>query len=451
MNSQSATETDVTGSNRESGTFNDPWEALDESFEHRETWLLSYIDILTLFLTLFVVLLILQPDDESPPIEADPGEYEQFSPQQFERRSRPHTEATRVESPQASGSAATGADSPFANDAAMDILAAYTPTTFVAPADDTAAPQTDLPTPDMQAVDDQSATEPPRLDLSTNDPPAAENLSDDTPPEPDPPSNEASAADDQSAAARLRRLDLTTSYAQTADSQEVTVLPEPDLVANNTSVAATRNPGAPPQPDLPAIDRPVAGQSSDEDFSNRPDPTNTTSVVSVDEPASAPPPGPSLGSLPVSVQGDNDPLQRFMTELTQAQLEKKVKVSLLAEGVYLEVRDNVLFALGSAELKAEGEHLLNELAKIFQNHRGIVSVEGHTDDQPISNARFPSNWELSTGRATTVTRYLVGKGLDPARLRAVGYADTRPLESNATAAGRSRNRRVALIVNRRED
>ena len=62
--------------------------------------------------------------------------------------------------------------------------------------------------------------------------------------------------------------------------------------------------------------------------------------------------------------------------------------------------------------------------------------------------QFPSNWELSSGRATSVTRYLIDHGLDPEKLRAVGYADTRPLDSNITSEGRTRNRRVSLVLTR---
>jgi chemotaxis protein MotB len=75
-------------------------------------------------------------------------------------------------------------------------------------------------------------------------------------------------------------------------------------------------------------------------------------------------------------------------------------------------------------------------------------VEGHTDNVPIASAQYPSNWELSTDRATTVVRYLITEGVNRARLGAVGYADLHPLDSNATAAGRARNRRVEIVLQR---
>ena len=121
-------------------------------------------------------------------------------------------------------------------------------------------------------------------------------------------------------------------------------------------------------------------------------------------------------------------------------------MSQVSEDVHLEVSDKILFAEGSAQLKREGQRLLNELAQVLLQHRGVISVEGHTDNRPISSIQFPSNWELSSGRATTVTRHLIDRGLDPIKLRAVGYADTRPLDSNTTSKGRMRNRRVSLIL-----
>lgn len=135
-----------------------------------------------------------------------------------------------------------------------------------------------------------------------------------------------------------------------------------------------------------------------------------------------------------------------MANLTKQGLDKRLKISQKAKGIHLEVRDNVLFAEASAELKPEGLRLLADLAEILLQHKGIISVEGHTDNKPISNQRFPSNWELSSARATTVTRDLITHGLDSKKLRAVGYADTRPLESNSTSKGRARNRRVSLIL-----
>lgn len=117
-------------------------------------------------------------------------------------------------------------------------------------------------------------------------------------------------------------------------------------------------------------------------------------------------------------------------------------------GVTLRIDDNLLFSSGQAELTSGGREILQGLVATLAGFDGQVSVEGHTDDIPITTARFPSNWELSTGRAIAVLRYLAEQGVPPARLRAIGYADTRPLESNASAEGRAANRRVELLLKR---
>ena len=155
---------------------------------------------------------------------------------------------------------------------------------------------------------------------------------------------------------------------------------------------------------------------------------------------------PDKDSETVKQPAKSNTLDVLMAKLSRPGLDERLKVSQKDQGIHLEVRDNVLFAEGSAELKPEGLRLLGGLADVLLQHPGIIWVEGHTDNKPISSQRFPSNWELSSGRATTVTRYLIGRGLDSSQLRAVGYADTRPLESNATPEGRARNRRVSLIL-----
>jgi chemotaxis protein MotB len=111
--------------------------------------------------------------------------------------------------------------------------------------------------------------------------------------------------------------------------------------------------------------------------------------------------------------------------------------------------DKLLFDSGSDSLQPAGLPLLGEIARLLnvdQSHP--ITVEGNTDNQPIHSAQFPSNWELSTDRATTVVRFLIAHGVTAERLAAAGYADLHPLASNATAAGRARNRRVDIVLNR---
>jgi len=111
------------------------------------------------------------------------------------------------------------------------------------------------------------------------------------------------------------------------------------------------------------------------------------------------------------------------------------------------VTDQVLFEAGQATLQPDGTAILNLVATALGQIPNRISIEGHTDSRPISTSRFPSNWELSTARATSVLRYLIDvHHLDPARLSAAGFADTRPIDDNSTVAGAERNRRVEVVV-----
>jgi flagellar motor protein MotB len=136
----------------------------------------------------------------------------------------------------------------------------------------------------------------------------------------------------------------------------------------------------------------------------------------------------------------------LMRQIENSQLVHQIEISESQDRVNLVISDHILFAQGSADLKPEGIELLSQLAGMINETELNISVEGHTDDVPINNAHFPSNWELSTARATTVTRYLIGDDIAPYRIRAIGYADTRPRANNETSEGRERNRRVSIIL-----
>ena len=111
------------------------------------------------------------------------------------------------------------------------------------------------------------------------------------------------------------------------------------------------------------------------------------------------------------------------------------------------VTDQVLFGSGQADLQPEGLSILDLVAVALSTIPNDIAIEGHTDSRPISNARYRSNWELSTARATSVLQFLLETGLlDPARLSAAGYADTRPIDTNDTELGAARNRRVEIVV-----
>ncbi len=127
-------------------------------------------------------------------------------------------------------------------------------------------------------------------------------------------------------------------------------------------------------------------------------------------------------------------------------LNSFIDINQIAGTIRLEVNESILFAIGSAELKPQGFALLRELAEMFRQQPGTIDIEGHTDNIPINTEMYPSNWELASGRATAVARYLIEQAVEPSRLRAIGFADTKPRAKNNTALGRSKNRRVSLVV-----
>jgi chemotaxis protein MotB len=136
--------------------------------------------------------------------------------------------------------------------------------------------------------------------------------------------------------------------------------------------------------------------------------------------------------------------------LTRHNLSRQVQTVIAKRGLVVRVlTDQVLFDSGQADLKPAGLPLLGEIANLLNvDRRHPIVVEGHTDNVPISSAQYPSNWELSTARATTVVRYLIGRGVGRARLSASGYADLHPVASNATDSGRQLNRRVEVVLQR---
>jgi chemotaxis protein MotB len=152
-----------------------------------------------------------------------------------------------------------------------------------------------------------------------------------------------------------------------------------------------------------------------------------------------------------AVAAENDQLrevQRRITEsLTAKGLQDSVRFVIDERGLVVTiVTDKVLFDLGSATLLPAGRAVLDGIGPALVPLPNPITVEGHTDNLPITGGRFPSNWELSTERATTVLRYIMTSQRIPAkRMSAAGYADQRPLVEN-TPATRAVNRRVEVIV-----
>ncbi|NEX20138.1 flagellar motor protein MotD [Thiorhodococcus mannitoliphagus] len=140
-----------------------------------------------------------------------------------------------------------------------------------------------------------------------------------------------------------------------------------------------------------------------------------------------------------------------MSEEVEAAMEPLIEngdIQVNRKPYWLEININtkLLFFSGSATLEAAARPALADVARILSKRKVRIHVEGHTDNLPISNTIYPSNWELSSGRAATVVNLFAQYGIDPGHMVAIGYGEFQPLASNATEAGRAQNRRVEVIV-----
>jgi chemotaxis protein MotB len=161
----------------------------------------------------------------------------------------------------------------------------------------------------------------------------------------------------------------------------------------------------------------------------------------------------ALNSMGASVAEQDEliALQRRLEAYAHAHgFANQVQAIVDRRGLVVRVlTDKLLFQSGQATLQPQGQPLLTEVAQLLNIDRTHpITVEGYTDNVPIHSVEFPSNWELSTARATTVVQYLISRGVDDNRLGAAGYADLHPIASNATAAGRALNRRVDIVIER---
>ncbi len=119
------------------------------------------------------------------------------------------------------------------------------------------------------------------------------------------------------------------------------------------------------------------------------------------------------------------------------------------DGVLVKMDSNVMFQPGSAALTPEGDKFLNVIYSLLRDYKFNMVVRGHTDDRETSSRAYPTNWELSAARASATLRYILEKGgISPNRVKAVGYAGTRPLAPNDSAANRAKNNRVEFYIYR---
>lgn len=143
------------------------------------------------------------------------------------------------------------------------------------------------------------------------------------------------------------------------------------------------------------------------------------------------------------IEGDLKALEKLVDD---ADLKESTSIFTKKNELVIRIDDGALFASGSADIRRRSHKLLKGVADLLKRADYYMTVEGHTDNVPISTDLFPSNWELSGVRATTILRFLVRAGVDIDRLRALGYADTRPITDNVTDEGRKKNRRVEFVL-----
>jgi chemotaxis protein MotB len=145
---------------------------------------------------------------------------------------------------------------------------------------------------------------------------------------------------------------------------------------------------------------------------------------------------------------DLDDLRRDLEKALAAEIANgEVALRNTPEGLVISLREAGFFDSGSAGTTASSQPAFGRMTTVLRAREYNIRIEGHTDDVPIHNSQYTSNWELSTARSTEMIRLLIQKyGFDPQRLSAGGYAQFHPVASNASAAGRALNRRVDVVI-----
>jgi len=168
-----------------------------------------------------------------------------------------------------------------------------------------------------------------------------------------------------------------------------------------------------------------------------------TPGIPVAEPLVNTPAGQSAGDGGVPF---DDMLNQLQVSLSGYADQGLVTVTREGDRVVVQMLSQLLFDSGDARLSPQALTALRSVGQVLAGSPYPLRVEGHTDNQPISTPKFPSNWELSAARAASVVNYLARLGIAPRRMAAVGYGEYRPKADNRSEAGRARNRRVTLVV-----
>ena len=155
------------------------------------------------------------------------------------------------------------------------------------------------------------------------------------------------------------------------------------------------------------------------------------------------------GALGTGVEnGDLAELQAELETALAAEIKRQeIVLRRNPDGLVISLREVGFFESGSAQMKSASEAAFDRIASILRQRDCRLRIEGHTDNAPIHNSQFPSNWELSTSRATEIVRLLIVRdGFNPDRLSAAGFAEYHPVATNRTAEGRGMNRRVDIVI-----
>lgn len=152
--------------------------------------------------------------------------------------------------------------------------------------------------------------------------------------------------------------------------------------------------------------------------------------------------------IPLDKGNENEMMYERVKEFVEMnELEAVVRIKKDSRGVVIELRDSVLFDSGKSSIREDSKPILEKISALLSTLPNEINVEGHTDNVPMKNYKFESNWELSTARAGSVLRYFVEKkGIRPSRFMASGYGEFRPLVPNDSEEHRALNRRVSILI-----
>lgn len=179
--------------------------------------------------------------------------------------------------------------------------------------------------------------------------------------------------------------------------------------------------------------------------------SNPIHLIALNDPAVAnnqqtdPSTDPADASHTDSLKQISSDIDELFGELVGSKL---INVRGNEEWLEVELSSSLLFSSGEAQLSTSALEVLEKIVSILKEGSNPIRVEGFTDNIPINNQQFPSNWELSAARATAVVQLFVEEGVTPSRLAAIGYGEHQPIDTNETPEGRNRNRRIVLMISK---